>query len=218
MKRITEPELMEDEEQVSAYANADFSEAHDHFIALIQQQVVTDQMPEIVLELGCGSGDITQRFAEAFPRCVIDAVDGSQTMLNFAAQRLPLHLQQRVNFYALLLPAIQFPKSRYPVVFSNSLLHHLHDPYTLWESLKQVGDPGGMVFIMDLIRPDSISEAKQLVYDYASGEPEVLQTDFYNSLLAAFSISEIRQQLNRVGLELSVEQVTDRHVFITGKI
>jgi len=218
MKRITEPELMEDETQVLAYANADFSEAHNHFIALIQKQIVTDQMSEIVLELGCGSGDITQRFAETFPQCVVDAVDGSQTMLNFAAHRLPLHLQQRVNFYSLLLPAIHFPKPRYQAVFSNSLLHHLHNPNTLWESLKQVVNPGGMVFIMDLIRPDSISEAKQLVYDYASGEPEILQTDFYNSLLAAFSIPEIRQQLNRVGLELSVEQVTHRHVFIAGKI
>ncbi|MBT7576751.1 MAG: SAM-dependent methyltransferase, partial [Methylococcales bacterium] len=40
----------------------------------------------------------------------------------------------------------------------------------------------------------------------------------YKSLLAAFSISEIHQQVQSVGLKLSVEQVTDRHVFITGKI
>ncbi|MBT3335803.1 MAG: class I SAM-dependent methyltransferase [Methylococcales bacterium] len=218
MKRLTEPELMEDETQVLAYANANFSVAHDHFITLIKGQLVAERMPETVLELGCGPGDITQRFAHAFPHCVIDAVDGSQPMLDSAQNMLPQHLRQRINFYRLLLPATQFPKPRYHVVFSNSLLHHLHDPYTLWESLKQVVCPGGRVFIMDLIRPHSISEAKQLVYDYASGEPEILKNDFYKSLLAAFSISEIHQQVQSVGLKLSVEQVTDRHVFITGKI
>ncbi len=218
MKRITEPELMEDETQVLAYANADFSVAHDHFIALIQGQFITDKMPKTVLELGCGSGDITQRFAEAFPHSIIDAVDGSQSMLAVANKRLPQHLHQRINYHQLFLPAKQFPGSRYQVVFSNSLLHHLHDPYTLWKTLQQVVYPRGRIFIMDLIRPHSLSEAKQLVCDYASDEPEILKNDFYNSLLAAFSISEIRQQLQSVGLKLSVEQVTDRHVFITGTI
>ena len=56
MKRLTEPELMEDETQVLAYANADFSVAHDHFITLIKGQLVADRMPETVLELGCGPG------------------------------------------------------------------------------------------------------------------------------------------------------------------
>jgi len=103
MKRLTEPELMEDETQVLAYANANFSVAHDHFITLIKGQLVAERMPETVLELGCGPGDITQRFAHAFPHCVIDAVDGSQPMLDSAQNMLPQHLRQRINFYRLLL-------------------------------------------------------------------------------------------------------------------
>ena len=104
MKRKTEPELMEDETQVLAYAKADFSVAHDHFITLIKAQCVAGRMPETVLELGCGPGDITQRFAHAFPDCVIDAVDGSQPMLDSAQNMLSQHLRQRINFYRLLLP------------------------------------------------------------------------------------------------------------------
>ncbi len=34
MKRIPEPELMDGAEQASAYAEADFSEPHDHFMIL----------------------------------------------------------------------------------------------------------------------------------------------------------------------------------------
>ena len=36
MERIPEPELMEDEAQARAYAEANFAEPHSHFIELLQ--------------------------------------------------------------------------------------------------------------------------------------------------------------------------------------
>ena len=39
MQRILEPELMEDESQVRAYALADFSEPHDRFIQRLKALV-----------------------------------------------------------------------------------------------------------------------------------------------------------------------------------
>ena len=53
---------------------------------------------------------------------------------------------------------------------------------------------------------------------YADEEPEILQKDFYHSLLAAFTPPEIEQQLVCTGLtKLKVQIITDRHVLIYGK-
>lgn len=38
MQRIPEPDLMDDDAQARAYAEADFSEPHENFIALFKQQ------------------------------------------------------------------------------------------------------------------------------------------------------------------------------------
>ena len=39
MQRIPEPELMTDEGQAIAYANADFEEPHNHFIKLLKESI-----------------------------------------------------------------------------------------------------------------------------------------------------------------------------------
>ena len=69
------------------------------------------------------------------------------------------------------------------------------------------------------MRPDAPAAAQALVDQYAPGEPEVLRRDFYNSLCAAFTPDEIREQLaaDPAFAALTVEPVTDRHMIITGR-
>jgi ABC-type ATPase with predicted acetyltransferase domain len=71
---------------------------------------------------------------------------------------------------------------------------------------------------MDLLRPETRQEAKDKVACYANDEPEILQRDFYQSLLAAFTLEEIHRQLHQACLDFTVTQSSDRHVFITGRI
>ena len=69
---------------------------------------------------------------------------------------------------------------------------------------------------MDLLRPNSKAEAEKLVLQYATNEPAILKRDFYHSLLAAFTMQELKNQLNNASLKLSLKQISDRHVFISG--
>jgi len=217
MELVPEPELMEDRQQALAYAQADFREPHDHFVALF-----SERFPETthgtVLDLGCGPGDICRRLSRRFPACEIHAVDGSPAMLELGRKyTLEAGLEDRIHFVQGRFPDVQLPQQHYPILISNSLLHHLHEPAVLWNSLKRFGAHGAAVFIMDLSRPASRRAARRLVEQYAAGEADILQQDFFNSLLAAWRPDEVVTQLQTAGLEqLSIETVSDRHFIISG--
>jgi ubiquinone/menaquinone biosynthesis C-methylase UbiE len=218
MERVPEPDLMNEEEQVCAYALADFEEPHSRFVRLFQETFPED-ISGYVLDLGCGPGDITLRFARAFPRCTIDGVDGAPNMLRFGREAAArTGLAERVRFIQGYLPGARLPQEQYDIVISNSLLHHLASPAVLWDGIKRWARPEAPVFVMDLMRPESPHEAEALVEAYAAGEPEVLKRDFFHSLLAAYRPGEVREQLEQAGLtQLSVQVVSDRHVVMAGR-
>jgi hypothetical protein len=69
---------------------------------------------------------------------------------------------------------------------------------------------------MDLIRPDSEDKARAMVKEGAGSEHPVLQHDFFQSLLAAFTMDEVRAQVAAAGLELTVAPIGVRHMLIKG--
>jgi len=221
MERTCEPELMDDEAQARAYSEADFEAPHNHFVTLMQE-ALGDELKGRALDLGCGPADVTARVARAFPDLVIEGVDGAEAMLALGRERLAaLGLDGRVRLHRCFLPDA-LPGSDYDVVFSNSLLHHLHEPAVMWQSVRAAARdaaPGATsLFVMDLMRPASEEDASRLVELYAEGEPEVLRRDFYCSLLAAFRVDEVRAQLDVAGLSsLTVEAVSDRHLVVRGR-
>lgn len=219
MQRIPEPELMDDEAQVRAYADADFAEPHDHFVALLREKLVDLGSHGCAIDLGCGAGDISRRFARALPGWRVRGIDGSPTMLRVAAAMTrDAGLADRISYDEVLLPATS-RGGPCDLIFSNSLLHHLADPDVFWSTLRDWSTPGGEVFVMDLLRPPDRATAEKFVTLYASDEPEVLQVDFFNSLLAAFEVDELRAQLDRAGLGyLPIEIVSDRHVIVWGRV
>ena len=219
MERTPEPELMTEREQAIAYAEADFEEPHSHFIALLQ-----DRFPELperggALDLGCGTADITIRFARAFPSWRVDGLDGSPAMLGLGREAVQeADLGERVNLLLSSLPGGSAPRQHYDLLFSNSLLHHLADPAVLWSSIRRWGPAGTPVFVMDLLRPASREDARGLVERYAQGEPEILRRDFYNSLLAAYRPAEVQDQLEKAGLHsLQISISSDRHLIVWGR-
>ena len=218
MNRLPEPELMDDPAQAQAYAHADFSEPHQRFITLFSEEFPTLDLRGRVLDLGCGSADVTVRFARAFPHCQIAAVDGAESMLTHAQALIAqAGLQTRIQLVRQRLPASQLTPHRYDAIISNSLLHHLHDPGVLWETIKASARNGAAIFVLDLMRPARVDDAQALVLKYAQNEPDILKRDFFNSLRAAFSVDEICSQLLAARLEyLHVRAVSDRHVLISG--
>ena len=211
---------MLDPEQVGAYAAADFEEPHQRFIELLKTRFAPLPQRGVALDLSCGPGDISFRFLRAFPAWRVDAVDGSPAMIAAGrAAAVAAGLDDRIEFRQLRLPDGTPPRRSYDLLFSNSLLHHLVDAAALWSSLPRWSGPATRVFIMDLMRPASQADARALVDRYAAGEPAVLRTDFYNSLLAAYRPGEVEAQLHAAGLShLAIEVISDRHFIVWGSV
>jgi SAM-dependent methyltransferase len=220
LARMPEPELMDDPAQALAYARADFSEGHQLFA-----DEVAARFPELrdetgtLLDLGCGPGDVTVRVARACRGWRVTGVDGAPAMLALAQQRVDdERLTARVTFEQMLLPSDDLLGRRYGALVSNSLLHHLDDPGVLWQAAAACVPPGGPIAVMDLVRPATLADVDRLVGAYAAGDPDVLREDFRNSLRAAYRPDEVRAQLVAAGLpDLTVTQVTDRHMLVTGR-
>jgi cyclopropane fatty-acyl-phospholipid synthase-like methyltransferase len=219
MERVTEPELMDEEEQARAYSEADFAAPHERFVDLLVAwwpESVATKGP--ILDLGCGPADVTVRMAKRLPAATIHGVDGSAAMLKYGRARVKAEgLEDRVTLHQALLPRERPPLEKYPVIVSNSLLHHLHDPSSLWGTIHAFGAKGARVFVMDLMRPPTMADVTRLVDEHTRGEPDVLRRDFQASLCAAFTMREIRTQLSRAGLdELTLDVVSDRHLTVSG--
>jgi SAM-dependent methyltransferase len=221
MKRILEPELMTEEEQARAYAEADFQETHQLYPELFAAVYPARPSAALVLDLGCGPADVTLRFARANPGYRFHAVDGSKAMLKYArrALRRNARLSARIRLIEGYIPGVRLPERNYDVILSNNLLHHLHEPRVLWQTIRKFSRRGTRVFVTDLFRPDHAAKARAMVRRYSGSEPRILRRDFLNSLLAAFTPMEIRRQLKQEKLDrLTVKTIDDRHLIIYGRM
>lgn len=209
---------MDDPAQAAAYAGADFSEPNQLFVELIEEQAGTP-LRGAALDLGCGPADIALDLLRRHPELRITALDGAEAMLAHARQRLleVPELAPRLALCCATLPDEDLPAAAFDFVLSNSLLHHLRDPAVLWQTLAHCARLGAQVLVMDLARPHSPAGAEALVQTHAADAPSILQRDFYNSLLAAYTVEEVESQLADNGLTgLSVTMVSDRHLAVRG--
>jgi 2-polyprenyl-3-methyl-5-hydroxy-6-metoxy-1,4-benzoquinol methylase len=218
MDRTLEPELMEDPAQVHAYAAADFSQENQGFVDRFHEYF-PDFSEGHVLDLGCGPGDIPIRFARTFPSCRITGVDASRPMIELAEKTVyQAGLSERITFRCERFQNLA-GDSVADAGISNSLLHHVPNPLQFWHKLRLAVKSGSPVLVMDLLRPESSEEAQTIVDRYATGSPDVLRRDFYNSLLAAFTEDEIGAQLAQMNLtRLIIDVPDDRHWVVGGII
>ena len=221
MERIVEKELMDDPKHAIAYANADFEKINNRVIEIFDIEFPDIEIKGTILDLGCGPGDITFRFAKHFPDSTVIGIDGAAVMIELANQRKCRETEflGNIKFIEAEIPVAPIPGIPYDLIVSNSLYHHLHNPEVLWKTILDYGSSGTKIFIVDLFRPDSKERADWLVNEYSGNEPEILKKDFYNSLCASFEPAEVEQQLSNIGLsDLSVKIVSDRHLIVYGEV
>ena len=219
MYRQPEPEFMDLPDEAAAYAAADFSGVNAAFVGRLLE-LAGDATTARAVDLGTGPADIAIRVARARPGWVIDAVDGAAAMIEIAHRAVAAAgVSTRIRLHLADAKHTGLAGGGYDVVFSNSLLHHLPDPLPWWHEIRRLARPGAVIFIRDLFRPASPDAARAIVQQHAGGESELLRKEFYRSLLAAFTVEEVREQLAAAGLaELTLQPYSDRHLDVFGRM
>ena len=218
MQRCPEPELMNGVDQVAAYAAADFSAGDDVTIDRIRSLVAERPLGNspIVVDLGCGPGNITVLLARLLPEARVIGIDGAERMLELARQRAA---DQALAIEFLHRDLRQIKGLKADLVVSNSLLHQLHDPLLLWRVTSQLANRGCRVLHRDLRRPESMDELNHLQTLHLPDAPELLLQDFRASLRAAFEPAEVVDQLRITGMkQLSVQLEGDRYLVVSGLV
>jgi ubiquinone/menaquinone biosynthesis C-methylase UbiE len=208
---------MSGEEQAYAYSWANFTEMHP-----VMPERFRERYPEFgggrLLDLGCGTADMTIRFAQTYPELRLLGVDGSDSMLAYGVKAVSAAgLEGRIVLEKHLLPDPELEHGVFHAVISNSLLHHVADPVALWRAAARCGRPGAPVMSMDLRRPETEQAALDLVERYAHRAMPALKQDFFQSLCAAYTVGEIEEQLQSAGLKgFRVEAIGDCQLLVWG--
>ncbi|MBU0681435.1 MAG: methyltransferase domain-containing protein [Proteobacteria bacterium] len=112
--------------------------------------------PAKILEIGCGTGNLTKLLAEKFPAAHIDALDFADTMVAQARQKVGN--SERVRFYCEDGEAfIRTTAERYDLVVSNATLQWFHDLPGTFEHLAGILSENGRI-ALSLFGPGSFQE------------------------------------------------------------
>ena len=219
MDRIPEPEVMNGGDEAKAYEQADFAEVNEAFVDRIVELGGHLYRARIV-DLGAGPADIAVRLLRRRPDWRVTAVDAAAAMFDLARQRLADELLgDRIDLVLADAKSLPFADRAFDLVISNSIMHHLNKPESVWLEVKRIARPGAVVLFRDLSRPESPDEALRIVETYSADESDLLKKLFYDSLLAAYTPDEVRRQLVAADLTtLQVEPSSDRHWDVYGQV
>ncbi len=230
MKRVTEPELMIDPEQVKAYVEADFSSSEEEMInqlsSILEKSDFISEEPFIV-DLGCGPGNISERIATRFKKSNVLGIDDSLEMIRVANERRDLLNRNscfnRLRYEKINISLLAKGKTALlncaDVVVSNSFIHHIHDPNIFFSALLHVSKNGAIHFHRDLRRPSTYDEVLDIQKRNLPNAPPIMVRDFIASLSAAYTCNEIKSLINAAKIgKFIVSEKDDRYIDIIGNI
>jgi ubiquinone/menaquinone biosynthesis C-methylase UbiE len=210
LSRVLEPEVMD------TLAEARDYDAMDH--AQVNQAFVTDFLafwpgPGKVLDVGTGTAQIPMALCRRHSGMEVDAVDLAATMIEIGSAHVRrAGLDERIRLHRADAKNLPWPAGSFAAVISNSIVHHIPEPIQVLAEMARVAAPSGVMFVRDLLRPESDSLVRRLVDTYAAGANEHQRAMFDASLRAALTLAEIRDLVASLGFDAgTVRQSSDRH-------
>lgn len=210
MERVLEPEVMDTWEDAIEYDAMDFQEVNQAFA---KSAIAIAPEAAMVLDVGTGTARIPIFICQQRPQWQITAIDLSENMLKVGRENVEkAGLQHRITLEYVDAKQMPYRDRSFDMAISNSIVHHLPDPMPFFRELKRVLKPNGGIFLRDLMRPIDVATVDALTSSIGS-EYNAYQTKlFRDSLLAAFTVEEVEQMLDRAGLEgVKVYQSSNRH-------
>ena len=210
LQRLLEPEVMDTPAQAIAYDDMDHAEVNRQFVADL---LAITSIDGEVLDLGAGTARIPIEVCKQCEDARVLAVDLSESMLDVARINVELaDCGDRILLDRIDAKQLPLEDDRFPVVISNSIVHHIPEPLGSMSEACRVTRPGGLLFFRDLMRPTSADVVDELVQQYAEGESVHAREMFDASLRAALNLDEVRDLVVQLGFAADTVQATsDRH-------
>lgn len=212
LTRVLEPEVMDSDQDAREYDAMDHAAVNAVFVKDLLAVLNVDQPLEI-LDLGAGTGQIPIELCRRMPWVRVVAVDAAESMLAVArANVAAAGLVDRIELVLADAKRLPFPSRSFPVVISNSIVHHIAEPAEVLAEAMRVLVPGGFLFHRDLCRPHDEVELERIVAAYASNATPYQKKLFSDSLHAALTLDEMRSLVFGFGIAAeTVRMTSDRH-------
>ena len=210
MNRILEPEVMDTWLEATAYDAMDFTAVNTAFAT---DAMLLDPHAVKVLDIGTGTARIPILMCQQRPQYLFTAIDLAQSMLIIGQRNVEeAQLTQRIRLERVDSKRMPYPDLEFDMVISNSLVHHLPEPYLLFQQIKRLIKLDGAILIRDLIRPENEQAVNELVTKFSSNYDPQQQLLFEDSLKAALTLAEVRELIDRVGLtQVKLSQTSELH-------
>lgn len=110
-----------------------------------------------VLELGCGTGNLSLKLAERFPHSALTLVDASAEMVGLTRERVEARypaLSSAITYVVARFEELELPAGSFDLVTSSISLHHVRDKALLYERISALLADGGRFCFADQMRGD----------------------------------------------------------------
>jgi tRNA (cmo5U34)-methyltransferase len=188
-------------QEVPASASGYFGSMTESYDSLIHRAVprydemtarLLDYLPtdaRRVLELGCGTGNLSLQLAASLPLATLTLVDGSPEMIELTRSRIEESIprsSQRARYVAARFEELDLPARSFDLVVSSISLHHVEDKARLYASIRTLITDGGRFCFADQIRgePESNHQLNWARWLDFCREPGHCTNDEIESLLA----------------------------------
>lgn len=200
LPRVPETALIEDKEEINSWNIINRTLIDTSFAEWFKFR--KDKSGTIV-NLGCGIANLEIALLDQIYDLKFLSVDGSAGMIEVAKQNIHNNgLDDNVTLKNCMIEDVgHIPDCK--TVISHGVLHHFEDPYQFWNAAIKIPKSGGILMIMDLIRPNTDEEVEEIISEWGQNNSEYIDS-LRRSLHAAFTEDEIKEQLNSLGLEHQV--------------
>jgi SAM-dependent methyltransferase len=230
LSRILEIEVMDTAEDAREYNSMDHTAVNELFVMDLidaltdwspastklspgKRPVRSDASRLNILDLGAGTAQIPIDLARRTSNIHIIALDAAESMLALARENISAAgLSDQITTSLADAKQLPFEAGTFPVVISNSILHHVPHPRDVLAEAIRVTEPGGLLFHRDLCRPDDEDELNYIVETYAAEANPYQRRLFTDSLHAALTLEEVQRLVADFGYVLgTVRKTSDRH-------
>lgn len=227
--RVLEPEVMDTPEEARDYDAMDHAAVNTRFcddfltFANANGRHALGREVTRIIDFGTGTALIPIELCRRAAGFTVVAIDLAEHMLTLGAVHVKrAGFADRVRLERVDAKGTPYEDGAFGGTVSNSIVHHIPEPARCLAEMWRVTAKGGLLFVRDLQRPESLAEVDRLVALYAPDprrEPpaDVESNDKQRALLraslrAALTASEVAALVDPLGIPASaVKMTSDRH-------